>query len=697
MDLLKTVCVLSLLLAAQVASANTQPNGRTQVYDLLRLAPHGLEMPVTRLGEGHPSLAAIVGGFNTGFTLGDGGALEARGDEAEIVLPLAPKKKYVLKAEVTPHARARSVTLFVNGRRAGRARLSAERQSIEIAVPPVVARKHGDTFLTFAFHGRARPRGRLFRGRRLTSKPTREPLRATFHRIEVRPTEQAEASRVLAVHALIPVQATFAGNVQGTGVASVRVAAGQSDPQEIARSDARTGSMSGDLGAFAGRIVRIELVTSGEATWQAARIEAPTAPPRAQSNAPKPRNVVLWFIDTLRADKLRCVNPETRVRTPNFDAFAHKGVLFRRALSQSSHSKPAAATLLTGRYPASHGARAHQDKLRRDAPTLAQIFRRAGFATAGFASNGFISKKHGFVRGWDRFQNLLLTKKGGKAPYLMSAVDRWLASHEASGNRKPFFLYVHSVDPHVPYNPPRDILSMYWKGPYRGRLVPRLTGFQLDDARAGKFRVGPIDRQYAEALYDGEVSVADRFFGRFLDALERRGLAKDTLIVVTADHGEEFWDHGQPGHGHTLYNELIGVPLLFGGGPFVPQGRTVDASVEMVDVAPTLLDLAGIPAPDGAQGRSLVPHFYADAPASPVAFSVHEGRIAAAQQGRYKYILYRGGAERVFDLDADPREQTDLSPTEPHVRRHLRALLSTWLHRQGTWRKDRDGQLGIDR
>ena len=318
------------------------------------------------------------------------------------------------------------------------------------------------------------------------------------------------------------------------------------------------------------------------------------------------------MIDTLRADKLRCINEKTRVRTPNFDSFAKRGVLFKRALSQSSHSKPAAASIMTGHYPASHGAMAHHEKLRRDLPLLPELYKQAGYTTAGFASNGFIGKKHGFVRGWDYFENLLLRGKPGKAPYLLREVNRWLDKRRD----KPFFLYVHSVDPHVPYNPPRNFLSFYWQGRYRGRLVPRRTGFQLDDARAGKFKVGATDKIYAQALYDGEVSVADHFFGKFLDKLEEKGLTKDTLVVVTADHGEELWDHGNCGHGHTLYDELIRVPLLFGPAPLVPEGRVVDSTVEMVDLVPTMLELSGLNVPEAVQGKSLLGVFAAE-PAVP--------------------------------------------------------------------------------
>ena len=667
------------------------------VYDLVKLEEHGLRGPIVRLGEGAASLPAVLGGFNTGFTQKESGALRAHGAEAELVLSLSPRTAYRGTLVLTPRGGARTLGVFVNGRRVARAALRGGRQEIAFEVPAAGA-DHADTYLTFAFHGRARAAGRLFRGRRFMQKPKPEPVRALVHSVVLTPTGEAEGAATLIVHALVPPGARLVARVQGGGTATVRAAI--KDEPSVLVGSAPNGegerSLEAPLTAQAGEVARFELVTTGAARFLDARILAPSGVADV-STLVRPKNVVLWFIDTLRADKLRCYNPKTRVHTPNFDAFARGGTMFRRTLSQSSHSKPSAATVLTGHYPASHGARTHQDKLRRDVPMLSELFRQAGHETVGFASNGFIGPKHGFVRGWHTFRNLLLKGKPGKGPYLLAEVRGWLARRKARAKAaaKPFFLYVHSIDPHVPYTPPHQYLSMYWKERYRGRVVPRLTGHQLDDARAGKFRVGPTDKRYVEALYDGEVSAADHYFGQMMELLEREGLSKDTLVIVSADHGEELWEHGQPGHGHTLFNELIGVPLLFGPAPLVPSARVVEGSVEMVDVAPTILALAGLAVPERAQGRSLVPMMRDEGPASPVSFSVHEGRIAAAQQGRFKYIVYRGGAERVFDLDADPLEQKDISKSRPHVRRHLRALLSTWLVREGHHRKARDGLIGF--
>lgn len=666
--------------------------------DLLALREYGAQGPTVLLGEGQRNLSSIVGGFNTGFTQEDDGTLRAHGAEAELVLALPARTAYRGELELTPR-RASALGVFVNGRRVARAALRGGRQSVRFRVP-AAEREHADTYVTLAFHGRPRVAGRLFRGRRLLQKPKPEPVRARLHRLTLRPDGEAEAATTLTVHAMVPPGARLVARVTGNGSASVRATVRDQASASIAEvpAGAEPRGVEAPLTAFADEIVQFDLVTTGDARFVAAHVIASSGTAPAAAPASRPKNVILWFIDTLRADKLRCINPRTRVRTPNFDAFARTGVLFRRTLSQSSHSKPSAATVLTGHYPASHGARTHHDKVRRDVPLLSELFRQAGHETAGFASNGFIGKKHGFVRGWDTFQNLLLKGKPGKGPYLMAEVRKWFARRKRKQARKPFFLYVHSVDPHVPYNPPRSLLSMYWKGRYRGRVVPRRSGHQLDDARAGKFRVSAEDRRYVEALYDGEVTAADRYFGQMLDLLEGEGLAADTLVVVGADHGEELWEHGQPGHGHTLYNELIGVPLIFGqagnGSPLVPGPRVVNGAVEMVDVAPTILDLAGLAVPERVQGRSLVPMMRAEEPVSPVAFSVHEDRIVAAQQGRFKYILYRGGAERVFDLDADPLEQKNLAGVRPHVRRHLRALLSTWLVRQGHHRKARDGLIG---
>jgi arylsulfatase A-like enzyme len=677
--------LLALGLAFFTATAFADASPQT-VYDLLKLAS-----PTTdgvRLGEGNPSAAAVVGGFNTGFRIREDGSLTANGNEAELIVELAGKEAYRLSADVTPEAPG-ALSLFVGGSFVGRAALSGARQKVTFDIPgeAVVA---GDNYLTFSWRGGRKVRGRLLRGKRILQKPTVEPRRGIFHRIEIQRLAAA-AARSLSAFVHVPVGGEISGVISGQGDAKVSIELPGEASSELPLQRDAEGKVSATLAAFAGKLARLTLLAAGEASWKEARVIAPgreAVPPAA-----KAKNVILWVIDTLRADKLGCYNPQSRVRTPNFDAFARRGVLFRKAIAQSSHSKPASASLLTGHYPGSHGASDFKDKLRTDIPLLSELFQRAGHLTAAFASNGFIGKPHGFVRGWGAFRNLLREGKPGKIPYLFPHVARWITAHR----EKPFFLYVHSVDPHVPYNPPKHFLSLYYEGRYRGPLVPRKSGVQLDDARAGRFRVGPADRLFAEALYDGEVTVADHYFGRLLDLLESSGLAKDTLVVVTADHGEEFWEHGNPGHGHTLYNELTRVPLLIGPSPLVPAARVVEGDVEMVDVAPTVLGLAGLPIPGEMQGRTLSGAILAEEPVPSPAFAVHEGRIAAAQVGRWKYQIYRGGAERVFDLARDPSEMRDLAAEQPLVRRYLRGLLAEWLANQARWRKSRDGIIGQPR
>jgi choline-sulfatase len=660
------------------------------VYDLLKLVPWGESSEGYRLGEGQDSLGPILGGFNTGFEVGEDGSLWASGSEAELVVTLDSGRDHRLEAEVSA-LRPGRLSLFANGRALGRRALASGRQTVAFEIPADALRE-GDTFLTFHLKGGARVRGRLFRKRRLLKRPVPEPRRLTFHRVEIRPVRRAD-ERVAAVHVQIPQGGRLVARVAGEGRVAVRLEVeGERVREILAREVAGEADLNAAMEAWAGKVARLSLVSSGSAAWKEARLLAPSAPRSAPVQGPR-RNVILWVVDALRADKLRCDNPKSRVRTPNFDSFARRGVLFRKAISQSSHSKPATASILTGHYPASHGASRHEDRLRTDIPLLSEIFQRAGFVTGAFAGNGFVGKPHGFVRGWHTFRNLLREGKPAKTPYLFRHIETWLRSQKDH----PFFLYVHTVDPHVPYNPPKHVLSLYWQGPYRGRIVPRRSGHQLDDARAGKFHVGAVDCKYVEALYDGEVTVADFYFGKLLDLLEKLGLAGSTLIAVTADHGEEMWDHGNPGHGHTLYNELTRVPLLLGPAPITPAGRVVEADVEMVDLAPTLLELGGVPSPGDMQGQSLVPWLKADPPVGAPAFSVHEGRIASAQVGRWKYIVYRGGAQRVFDLHVDPGEQRDLSKAQPVVRRYLRGLLAQWLARQGTWRKSRDGILGQPR
>ncbi|MBI3073042.1 MAG: sulfatase [Deltaproteobacteria bacterium] len=419
-------------------------------------------------------------------------------------------------------------------------------------------------------------------------------------------------------------------------------------------------------------------------------------------------NVLFYVVDTLRADHVgRALH---RVKTPNFDRIAANGVRFERAVATSSWSKPTIATLLTGLYPGAHGCNAHDDKLpaTKAMPTMAEQFRAAGHATAAVVANGYIAAQHGFVRGFDFVRNPLREGRPYRAERLNDIALKWL---RAKADRKPFFLHMQPVDPHVPYNPPRRFWSRFFPGRYVGPLVPAKTGDQLDLIKTRALRLGERDRAFLHALYDGAVEYTDFAFGELMKALDAMGLAKETLVVITADHGEEFWEHGSVGHAHTVYEELVRVPFIVGtwgtsgsgsgrrdqrkdaetqreeGSGFATLrlgveipcgggcgsgsgggGQIVDATVSTVDLVNGLRDLYKMKTPNSLSTPQ----------ASRPAFSIVLDRVVSVTWGRCKYVLWRGGAEELFRLDGDSGESRNLIRTEPAVLRALRGRLAEW-------------------
>jgi arylsulfatase A-like enzyme len=180
----------------------------------------------------------------------------------------------------------------------------------------------------------------------------------------------------------------------------------------------------------------------------------------------------------------------------------------------------------------------------------------------------------------------------------------WLDSRPQD---KPFFLYVHTIDPHVPYKPPEHFLNMYDSAPYSGVVDFKRDGTLLENIKIGRTKLNARDKEHLVALYDAEISYHDAHFASMIEGLERRGLSDNTMIVITADHGEEFWDHGSVGHGHSVYDELLHVPLVVKVPGITQQTTAVTDAVGLVDVLPTVLDVLGQPVPDHLAGHSFLP------------------------------------------------------------------------------------------
>ncbi|MBM4014132.1 MAG: sulfatase, partial [Planctomycetes bacterium] len=452
-----------------------------------------------------------------------------------------------------------------------------------------------------------------------------------------------------------------------------------------------------------------------EAAGGSARDAAPTATaPETVGNEQRP-HVVLLVLDTLRADRLGCYG-YGRPTSPELDALAARGVVFDHAVAAAPMTRGSIASLFTSLDPDAHGTNDVLERLPDSADTLAERFRRAGYATACFSTNENVSPVFGFDQGFDTFwlhrlsrlerftawgrlghwvtETLGLGRQSADlddsdARHLTDAVLGWLPG----AAKRSQFLYVHYIDPHSPYAPPEDLINADPPDPAwpaeRGRFPHNCPPHPFGEWPEQE----PGVLEAIAQLYDAEIRFCDREVGRLVRELERRGFLRDSFLVITADHGEEFFDHAQMGHGHSLYEELLRVPLLV-LGPGIEPGR-VAAPVQLIDLLPTLVTLCGgvpEPADDSThetRGRDLAPLLLAPAEeraalaaevAAPFVFSarVIDPPQAMVRVGTEKLIVIEHAGEtcvRLFDLAADPHEQHDLAAVRPERVTALRELL----------------------
>jgi arylsulfatase A-like enzyme len=496
-------------------------------------------------------------------------------------------------------------------------------------------------------------------------------------------TLKLAAGEALTYDLPLPASAVLRGEIRsGAGGTLVVTARGDGgDRDELLRRDATAdrARFSADLRRYAGSAVALTVAADGgEVELVDAGVAVPARAETAAEIGPA-RNLFVILIDTLRADHLQPYNPSSRVIAEQLGRIAAEATVFERAWAQENWTKPSTATLLTGLHPTTHRTKTETNKLPESVALASQHLRRQGFATAAFVANGYVSGKFGFERGWDAWTNYVREGKANRAQFVADDVIAWLDKRPKD---KRFFLYVHTIDPHVPYMPPREYLAKYDSDPYSGQVVGTETAKILEKIKVGAFRPNERDKRRLEALYDGEISYHDDHLARIVAAFESAGLLEDTAIVVTSDHGEEFFDHGSVGHGHSLYEELLHVPLLVRApGRGEGAGRRTDAEVGLVDVLPTACELLRVPCPGEVEGLSLVPLLGGGTGGYPRAvFSEFLDGQRAARLGRWKLIV-RGSSTTLFDLKSDPDETRDMSDAAPVALAVMRELLGAHLGR----------------
>ncbi len=379
-------------------------------------------------------------------------------------------------------------------------------------------------------------------------------------------------------------------------------------------------------------------------------------------------NVLLISMDTLRGDHVGAIGYE-RDTTPNIDALADEGATFLRAYSQAPNTAPSHTSVLSSLYPSVHGVHNHGQVLDESVVTLPEAFRAAGYATGAFTQLVGETYRQGF----ETYVFLESPYDKGKGLGDTSMIEEWIGEKAAAD--APFFMFLHSYDVHLPYGPPDEYRDK-WASDYDGQLPARIFRTQIDRINAGEMEMSPRDYQYLLDLYDAELFRADEILGTLFDHLRELGILDNTIVVIFADHGEEFGEHQQWGrHNHSLYNELLHVPLIM-RGPGVASGARIDATVSAVDIAPTLVALAGIETPDLFMGGNLEPLWSGQENESRPIVSEHKTERILISGG---YKFFSDG--RLFDLRVDPTEQVDIAADNPGVVERLQRELDDWVGR----------------
>ena len=414
---------------------------------------------------------------------------------------------------------------------------------------------------------------------------------------------------------------------------------------------------------------------------------------RLQTGPPqKDFNIILITIDTLRADTLSCYGCE-RNTSPDIDKIAKQGIIFKNVIAPSSWTVPSMVSLFTSVYPINHGSVQgakkgdevfKQEVFSGELLTLAEILKVDGYTTFGVASNHHLQGKFGFARGFDYFRHLLSLS----APCVNEVIYSWKDDIAKSDK---YFLWVHYIDPHWPYTPREPWVNKYI--PDEQRFIMDLLTKIPDDWRKGVAYLNNLIENHPETVsilktfYESEVNYVDRSIGEFLQKLAPH---EDTVIIITSDHGEAFWEHALLGHGGTLYQEVIQVPLIVK----LPSGLQLTVakeSINLVDIMPSILHLLNINSPAQTLGRSFWESKGTFMRAKQVSLSEvspdysyseldRGARLKAIVTGQWKYIYnYKNKKEQLYNVTLDPLEQNNLSNKRREQCNRLNKRLSRWV------------------
>jgi len=388
-----------------------------------------------------------------------------------------------------------------------------------------------------------------------------------------------------------------------------------------------------------------------------------------------PPNLVLISIDSLGAAHLPVYGYGVDT-APAITRLARESVVLDGARSTTTWTLPSHLSMLTSLYPGQHGVRASKKSLNPGVLLLSEVLERAQYRNEAVVSGKFLDRRYGYDRGWQRWDDELVhlsnTAKDVTSEQVhqraIAALDRL-----APG---PFFLFLHYYDVHFDYRPPAPYDTMFDPG-YSGEV----SGTDFATRYLKRNEVPDRDLAHLVALYDGEIRWVDEWLGRLFDELRRRGLWDNTLVVFTADHGEEFLEHRHFGHNNNLFDETLHVPLILKLPAARAAGTRISGPFSLVDIAPTALAVAGLPQPSMWAGRDLTPVIAGEPLDRQEVFADLWGSLHAVVTGSHKALFRQHrrrfqGKARLFDLIADPRETRNVATENPDLVRRLRRRMT---------------------
>ena len=670
---------------------------------LLHLYQQGLVIPFA--GEGFRKYSQEYNNPWRGTTKLDGRTGRILGSTAAMLrFPWnADTGEGALSIRIHGGSAGKKLSVRINGRPIKNATLEARWQQVTLPIPArVLATGENTLALATGKKGAVFHSIEIAAGKSAEAQGVNWPAASPVAKVQI--AGQAREGLVGFSRLMMPIEDPQDGwlvftSAATTGVARFQVAVtAENQPTKVLLDEKQepgtTREQRLSLAEFSGKLVALEFSVpegkASEAAWVAPRILLPKA-----TLAPRPapaRNMILLVADALRADKLP-MYADTRVRTPNIvKAVQATGVSFTSAQAASPSSPPSHASIQSGCMPRVNGILGDKAKVNPGTPMVSAILAKAGLATDFIGDASFAMNRLKPLSTWNEFHMPNAEGKGGDC----SAVVKQILTFADKQAGKRFFVSAVAFEAHTPYIYHEGTTEHYYDGPMDPAIGTHPDGVILTAIVSGKLKMTPERWGQLKGLYDGEVEHFDACFGALTEGLKSRGLGENTDLVLLADHGEGFLEHGSMGHAYGNYAELTNVPMVW-LLPGMGKGQKIPTVVSHTDVVPTILDVLGVAPDPRVQGESLVPMILRQGPWVPRVMASEYGRSYSLRARSLHYVVDYGGNESLYDTAADPSEKTEINAKRPLALRYFRDLAGIYLAHRAQWHAATWGTLNNHR